>query len=296
MSASNTSERSLLVIGLGMIGGSVLHSARKHGSAERLLGFDASDEVNQLAYEQGVVDNKPAPLEELLAQASLVVLAVPPMAFARLFTELSRLGLSNDAVMTDVASVKRPVLNACQQFAPDLLPQFLPAHPIAGSEQSGLMAAKIDLFKQKKLILTPHADVSGDTAQRVARFWGGLDCLLAELEPDLHDDLLASTSHLPHVLAYVLVDSLLLHPEIDRLFEFAAGGFQDISRTASSDPTMWHDVFFCNKEYVLTAVDLFEKRLALFKAMVVEGDSQQLFDMLSTAKQGRDKYLAKYHS
>ncbi len=296
MTAESATEKSLLVIGLGMIGGSVLRSARAHGSAEVILGYDSRDDVNLLAYEQGVVDNRPAALQELIAQASMIVLAVPPMTFPAVFTELASIGVADGTVLTDVASVKGPVLDACRQFAPELLSVFLPAHPIAGSEQSGLMASKVDLFKQKKLILTPHADVSNAAAHRVANFWGSLDCLLAELEPDLHDDLLASTSHLPHVLAYVLVDSLLLHPETDRLFEFAAGGFQDISRTASSDPTMWHDVFFSNKECVLAAVEQFEKRLALFKSMVENGESQRLFDMLSTAKKGRDNYLAKYRS
>lgn len=296
MPGASATEKSLLVIGLGMIGGSVLRSARTHGSAEVILGYDRRDEVNALAYEQGIIDNPPTPLQELLAQASLTVLAVPPLAFAGVFSELAAIGLADTAVLTDVASVKRPVLEACQQYAPGLLSQFLPAHPIAGSEQSGLMAARVDLFKHKKLILTAHPEVDEVVHRRVSAFWSSLDCLLAELEPDLHDDLLASTSHLPHVLAYVLVDSLLLHPETERLFEFAAGGFQDISRTASSDPTMWHDVFFSNKEFVLKAVEQFEKRLTLFKSMVEQGESQRLFDMLSTAKQGRDNYLAKYRS
>ncbi|MFK8018219.1 MAG: prephenate dehydrogenase [Pseudomonadales bacterium] len=295
-------EDSLLVVGLGMIGGSVLRSVRDASSAAEILGFDAAPRVMSLAYSEGVIDNNVSggtPTDdfiELAEKASLIVIAVPPMSFGKVFGQLARCKLRADAVISDVASVKLPVIEACETVAPQLLKRFIPAHPIAGSEQSGLLASKSGLFSGKKLILTPHECVDDGAHRRGIEFWKSLDCKLAELSPKLHDELLASTSHLPHVLAYVLVDSLLLHPNIDRLFEFAAGGFQAISRTASSDPTMWHDIFFANKDAVLRSVEQFESRLGLFKQLLKEDRSDELFSMLGEAKQARDDYLKKYRS
>jgi len=295
-------EDSLLVIGLGMIGGSVLRSVRDASSARQILGFDAAPGVVSLAFSEGMIDNNATSdtpsddFTDLAEKASLIVIAVPPMAFGKVFSQLANCKLRDDAVITDVASVKLPVIEACVAKTPQLLKRFIPAHPIAGSEQSGLLASKSGLFSGKKLILTPHESVDDSAHRRGTEFWQSLDCKLAELSPKLHDELLASTSHLPHVLAYVLVDSLLLHPNIDRLFEFAAGGFQDISRTASSDPTMWHDIFFANKDAVLRAVEQFESRLSLFKQLLSEDRSEEMFGMLGEAKQGRDDYLKKYRS
>lgn len=290
-------EDTLLVIGLGMIGGSVLRAARDANSASNILGIDRDPGVVDLAAELTMIDNKVESLETLAIKASMIVIAVPPMAFGDIFRQLAAIdGLREDLIISDVASVKLPVMQACNEWAPSLLERFIPAHPIAGSEQSGLMAAKSGLFAEKKLILTPHEHIMPTARARGAEFWGSLNTQLAELTPQLHDELLASTSHLPHVLAYVLVDSLLLHPNIDRLFEFAAGGFQDISRTASSDPTMWHDIFFSNKQAVLRAVEQFEARLSLFKQLLEEDRSEELFNMLGDAKRGRDDYLKKYRS
>ncbi len=290
-------EDTLLVVGLGMIGGSVLHAARDANCARNILGYDSDPGVVTLAFESGIIDNKVESFDALAKRASLIVIAVPPMAFPDVFTQLTAVnGIRDDLVISDVASVKLPVMQACLSQAPELLERFIPAHPIAGSEQSGLLAAKSGLFKDKKLIITPHEKVLPDVQQRGTVFWQSLHTKLAELSPELHDELLASTSHLPHVLAYVLVDSLLRHPNIDRLFEFAAGGFQDISRTASSDPTMWHDIFFSNKKAVLRAVEQFESRLSLFKQLVEEERSEDLFKMLGDAKRGRDDYLEKYRS
>ncbi len=289
-------EESLLVVGMGMIGGSVLLSACAAGSARHILGFDRDSSTMQTACEQGVIENSAGQLRDLAAQASLIVIAAPPSAFAEIFAELASAELNSACVISDVASVKSPVISACIENAPALMPRFIPAHPIAGSEQSGFSAAKNGLFYHKKLILTPHDQTSAEATRRGEAFWSSLDCFLAILGPELHDELLASTSHLPHVLAYVLVDSLLGHQHIGSLFEFAAGGFQDISRTASSDPTMWRDIFMLNKDKVLDAVEAFEGRLSRFKQLLNEGRSDELFAMLEHAKQGRDDYLAKYRS
>lgn len=291
-----TKERCLLLVGMGMIGGSVLHAAMEARSANKIIGFDADLSAMREAFSLGLTENNSGTLEELAPQASLIVLAAPPLAMASVFEALGALDLADDVVISDVASVKGPVLEACKAHAPKYLNRFLPAHPIAGSEKSGLAASRLGLFKAKKLILTPHAGVEESASQRVTEFWQGLECQLASLECELHDELLAATSHLPHVLAYVLVDSLLRHPQTDRLFEFAAGGFQDISRTASSDPTMWHDIFMSNKSAVLDALTQFESRLSVFRRLVENGDSQELHKMLQGAKDGRDDYLAKYRS
>lgn len=296
MTNSVRPEKTLLVIGLGMIGGSLLRAVHEAGGADNFLGFDSNPDCVEQARSAGLVANSAAPLAELAAQASIIAIAAPPLVFDTLFKDLAAAPLADDVVITDVASVKQPVLEACRRNAPSLLARFLPAHPIAGSEKSGLAHSRVELFAGKKLILTPHDAVDEDAYKRVNSFWARLNCTLAELEPVLHDELLASTSHLPHVLAYVLVDSLLGHSQIDRLFEFAAGGFQDISRTASSDPTMWHDIFVSNKQFVLQAVEDFERRLSLFRELLEQDRGAELYDMLHAAKKGRDDYLEKYRS
>lgn len=293
---SGSAEKTLLVIGLGMIGGSVLRAASKAGNADRILGYDSDPSCIQQAYASGLIRNLPTSLAELCAEASCIVIAAPPLAFDSVFAALADIECPENLVITDVASVKQLTLDACLRHAPELAKRYFPAHPIAGSEKSGLAHAKVDLFRDKKLILTPHPQLSDVARDRVQTFWAGLGCQLATLDPKIHDELLASTSHLPHVLAYVLVDSLVRHEHIDRLFEFAAGGFQDISRTASSDPTMWHDIFTANKEPVLRAVEAFQGRLDLFKELLEQDRGDELYEMLMSAKERRDDYLEKYRS
>lgn len=284
---------SVLVVGLGLIGGSVLKAAKDYAPKISCFGYDIDASAVAQACEQGISQNPEGELLALAEQVDLVVVAVPPLAFATVFETLAQLE-NAQTLITDVASVKAPVLKACREHAARLLPRFVPGHPIAGAERSGLASAKQDLFTGKKFILTPHDSTSSEALQRVRGFWGQLRCETVELDAQLHDYLLASTSHLPHALAYVLIDSLMLHAHKEGLFEFAAGGLRDVSRTASSDPTMWHDVFFSNKKHVLEALDGYQQRLQHFRSLIENDESEQLFEMLRNARDGRNAFIERY--
>ncbi len=286
----------LLVIGLGMIGGSVLRAAHSAEICADYYAYDSNKEMLALAVDAGILSESQVSLSELACKASMIVIAVPVLSFADVLAELVSLPLRDDVIISDVASVKGPVFSAFQEHAAQLLPRFVPAHPIAGSEQSGFAASQSNLLDGRKLIITPHDYLDEGVLAQAEAFWASLGCDLAQLPLQLHDQILASTSHLPHVLAYVLVDALLQHEYRGELFEFAAGGFESISRTASSDPTMWHDIFMSNKEAVLESLDMFEARLAVFRQYVVNEQSQELYKMLDEAKNGRNAFLKKFHS
>lgn len=289
----SAAEKKLLVVGLGLIGGSVLMAARDYAPGWQRLGYDRDGGAMRAAAADEVICNVQGDLAALAAEADLIILAVPPLAFKSVFEALANVSPAGK-LLSDVASVKAPVLAACRENAPQWLGYFVPGHPIAGAERSGLGAARQDLFTERKFILTPHPEVCSAKVANVKAFWDSLRCQTVELDADRHDYLLASTSHLPHVLAYVLIDSLLLHEHRDGLFEFAAGGLRDVSRTASSDPTMWHDVFFSNKAHVLEALDAYQARLQHLRELLVNNKSDDLYELLAHARDGRNAFIERY--
>lgn len=285
--ATISSTSTLLVIGLGLLGGSVLHAARKAKLHAHYLGYDERPDVIASAQQLGIIDNASGEFHTLAQQADLIVIAVPVLAFAEVFEQLKQAD-ALDRFITDVASVKAPIVQAVEQAADELPAKFVAAHPIAGSEQSGLRAARADLFQAHKVIITPHSNNDSDALAYIGEFWSALGAEVVSMDAETHDHILASTSHLPHVLAYVLVNTFLAHADVDRLFEFAAGGFRDFSRIASSDPIMWHDILLANKEAVLQAIDQFENNLQLTRRAIEQDDGKALYKLLSEAKTARD--------
>lgn len=290
-----SSSGTLLVIGLGLLGGSVLRAAREAELYGQFLGWDAKAEVMREGRAQGVIDNADHDLNRLAPQANLIVIAVPVLAVSEVFEKLHEAG-ALDRYITDVASVKASIIDAARQAAGEMPAKFVPAHPIAGSEQSGLAAAKADLFRAHKVIVTPSGDGDADALAYVSGFWQALGADVVSMDAETHDKILASTSHLPHVLAYVLVSTLLSQPDVDSLFEFAAGGFRDFSRIASSDPTMWHDILLANKHAVIAAIDRFDTELQATRRLIEQSDSAALFKLLNDAKAARDTRVVSQRS
>ncbi len=285
--AKDPSSSTLLVTGLGLLGGSVLCAARKANLYARYLGYDAQSEVLAQAHQFGITDNAAGEFSVLAQQADLIVIAVPVLAFSEVFQKL-RQANALDRYITDVASVKAPIVQAAEKVAAEPPAGFVPAHPITGSEQSGLQAARADLFQAHKVIVTPHKNNDSGALSYIGDFWAALGAEVVSMDATVHDTILASTSHLPHVLAYVLVNTLLAQPNVDSLFEFAAGGFRDFSRIASSDPTMWHDILLANKAAVLDAIDQFGNNLQITRRVIERDDGSALFKLLSDAKTARD--------
>ncbi len=279
------------VIGLGLMGGSVCRAARSAGSCDRIVGFDLDVAVPLAAQQSGVIDAACESVAALGAEADLVVLAVPLLAVPAVLAELAP-ALREGALLTDTGSAKQSVLLAVgESLSPGQAARFVAAHPIAGSEQSGLDAARADLFAGHKVIVTPTAGQQREALQAVCDFWRGLGSEVLEMEAGHHDEVLALTSHLPHLLAYALVDALAGEKDNREIFRYAAGGFRDFTRIASSDPLMWHDIFRSNRPAVLAGLDQFMARLQNLRDAIDGNDGDEVLRVLTRARASREYFL-----
>ena len=279
----------LVVVGLGLIGGSFAKGLRERGLCREVVGVDLDPESRRLAVELGVVDRCEEQLAAACQGAEVIQLAVPILAMEKLLGELARLELG-DAVLTDVGSAKGNVVRAARSAFAGLPARFVPGHPIAGSEQSGVEAANGGLFRRHKVILTPLAQTDPQALQLVDRLWRELGASVEHMQVEHHDQVLAATSHLPHLLAFGLVDSLAKRSENLEIFRYAAGGFRDFTRIAGSDPVMWHDIFLANREAVLHTLDLFRDDLDALRAAVDAGDGHQLLGVFTRARVAREHF------
>ncbi len=277
------------VIGLGLIGGSFAKAIKERGLSQQIVGFDTSVGTCQIAIQNQVIDYSTTSLVEACQNADLIVLAIPTLAVEKLLPQLAELDLGK-AVITDVGSVKGNIVNAVRLAMPDQLSIFVPGHPIAGSERSGIEAANSELFVNHKVILTPNDQTSLTALQLVTSIWQTLGADVEQMSVEHHDEILAATSHLPHLLAYGLVDCLAKNHDNLDIFRYAAGGFRDFTRIAGSDPIMWHDIFLANKKAVLAILDSYMQELnELYKA-VEEKNGTELLDVFTRAKAARGHF------
>ena len=274
------------VIGLGLIGGSIATGIKQQGLPSSVSAWDANAASLALGHDRGVVDIIAENIYEATAQADLIILAVPVQSMEQVLREIEL----KDQVITDVGSVKSITVEAARRVFGELPKNFIPGHPIAGSEKQGVVAADPNLFRQHKVILTPE-DASNPVAiDRVEKLWRGLGADVVRMSVSHHDDVLAQTSHLPHLLAYALVDTLSAGGDSLEVFEYAAGGFRDFSRIASSDPTMWNDVFQANKGPLVQVLDQYLLKLELLKQLIESGDDDEIKGLLVRAKVARDHF------
>lgn len=279
----------VLVIGLGLIGGSFARGVRTLPRVQRVIGFDLNREECELALALEVVDEIAADLETAVKQADLVMLAVPVKAIERVLETIIP-WLKPDALITDVGSTKLNVVAAAERLWTSLPAGFIPGHPIAGAEKSGVAASDAGLFQHRKVILTPLAGTDPDATLTLARLWQSLGSEVLQMEPRRHDEVLAATSHLPHLLAFSLVDTLAAEAESTDIFRYAAGGFRDFTRIAASDPTMWHDVCFANRAQLLVQIDRYIDGLQGLRAAIDQGDGQRLLGIFTRARASREHF------
>ncbi|MDH1262573.1 bifunctional prephenate dehydrogenase/3-phosphoshikimate 1-carboxyvinyltransferase [Pseudomonas sp. GD03944] len=279
----------LVVIGLGLIGGSFAKGLRERGLCREVVGVDLDPESRRMAVELGVVDRCEESLAAACQGAQVIQLAVPILAMEKLLGELARLDLG-DAVLTDVGSAKGNVVRAARLAFDGMPARFVPGHPIAGSEQSGVEAANGELFRRHKVILTPLEHSDAQAIALVDRLWRELGADVEHMQVEHHDEVLAATSHLPHLLAFGLVDSLAKRSENLEIFRYAAGGFRDFTRIAGSDPVMWHDIFLANREAVLRTLDVFRDDLDALRDAVDAGDGHQLLGVFTRARVAREHF------
>lgn len=290
MDASVASPQRVLVVGLGLIGASLAAALREARFAPVVAGFDIHPAAVALALERGLIDEGETSLPEALAAASLVVLAVPSLAVEDLLPAV-REHVRADAVVTDVASVKGGLVAAAKRVFGELPPRLVPGHPIAGSERSGTAAARAGLFRDHRVILCPDGGTDAAALALVESMWCGTGAEVVCMDVEAHDRVLALTSHLPHALAFTLVDALAREDTSEQIFRFAAGGFRDFTRIASSDPVMWRDVAVANRKALLVAIDTYAGRLAELRSLVDRGDAQGLEALFRRAREARGRNL-----
>lgn len=278
----------LAIIGVGLIGGSLALALREAGYCREVVGSGIDRTSLVRACDLGVIDRFELDICAAVQGAEMVVLATPVGAIESVCRSL-RGCLEKNAVLTDVGSVKTAVVEAVMAGLGELPQRFVPGHPIAGRELSGVEAATADLYHGRRVILTPLKDGDAAAFQEVRRMWQSAGALVEEMAVSHHDEVLAATSHLPHLLAYTLVSSLSRLDEREEIFRYAAGGFRDFTRIASSDPIMWRDICLSNKTFIINMLNHFEQDLAMLTGIVESGDGDRLLSFFQKAKKTRDR-------
>ena len=286
----------LAIIGVGLIGGSLARAAKAGGSVSRVVGFGRGASNLQDALRLQVIDEIAVSAAAAVKDADIVVVAIPVAATEAVLRSIAP-ALKPDAVVSDVGSVKQAVMAAAGRALGAHCARFVPAHPIAGTEASGAAASRADLFRDKRVIFTPDADTDTAALERVAALWRKAGAEVLTMDAAQHDRVFARTSHLPHLLAYQLVDLLshtyepVLPAATPSVFDFAASGFRDFTRIASSDPAMWRDICLHNRDAILNALDHYRTGLEELRAAIARGDGEHLFKLFGDAKHVRDRYI-----
>jgi prephenate dehydrogenase len=282
--------RQLTVIGVGLIGGSLARALREAGEVGEVVGCGRGRANLEKALELGVVDRYSHDIGEAVEGADMVFLGVPLGAMGEAFGAM-RQHLLPDAVITDGGSAKRSVVEACRVAFGELCPAFVPGHPIAGTEKSGVEAAFSTLYRGRRVILTPTEATSAAALKKVEAMWQLCGARVTRMEVGHHDEVLAATSHLPHMLAFSLVDVLARMKENDEIFRYAAGGFRDFTRIASSNPVMWKDICLANREALSEMMERYIGEMSELAAVIRAGDGDRLLEIFSRAKAARDRYV-----
>jgi prephenate dehydrogenase len=262
---------------------------KKAGAVQEIVGYGRDPAHLQTAVDLGVIDRASADLKEALAQAQIIVLAVP-VGITENILRAMQPHLQESSVITDVGSSKGAVVEAARRVFGEVPPRFVPGHPIAGTEKSGVEASVDDLYEGRRVILTPMDNTDSQALQAVRDMWLQTGAQVVQTSVEHHDEVLAATSHLPHMLAFALVDTLATMDDKAEIFEFAAGGFRDFTRIASSDPQMWHDICVTNKSSIVQMLDRFMADLETLRNAINSGDSEYLLQVFQRAKHARDQF------
>lgn len=275
-----------MIFGVGLIGGSVALALKKAGITVQIVGVGRSLESLQEAKNLGVIDTLEINIQAACHAAEIILIAAPVAQTTAILQSIKPY-LNANTVITDAGSTKGDVLAAAKIVLGEQFKQFVGGHPIAGAEKSGASAAKADLFQAKNVVLTPAPETSIHAVASISRLWQACGANVSEMSAQTHDSIFAAVSHLPHLLAFALVDDIASRPNAEQLFGFAASGFRDFTRIAGSHPEMWRDISLANKDALLGEINAFEEELSQIKKLLADENGaglQILFERASTAR------------
>jgi prephenate dehydrogenase len=277
----------LAVLGVGLIGGSVALALKQAGQVGTVIGVGRNPRALDTAIKLGAIDQA-ADVKQAVSTADMVLLATPVGQFPSIMQALVPY-LKPDAIITDAGSTKRDVAASAREHLGKSLSRFVPAHPIAGAEKSGVGAAKADMFLGKHVVLTPLPETSPDAIELVEAMWQACGAKISQMTPLMHDQVFAAVSHLPHLLAFALVAEFANRSNAEQLFEYAAGGFRDFTRIAGSSPEMWRDISLANKQPLLKELKAYQDQIVYLAALLERGDGDALNDLFQQASAARNK-------
>lgn len=290
--ANTATLNKLVIIGVGLIGGSFALALRNAGLVKHIIGVGRSLQNMQCAVERGVIDEIATDMASALHNADLVFLAMPVGQTAHTMAQIAP-HLQANTIITDAGSTKQDVIAAARHHLPlQNRHHFVPGHPIAGTEQSGAQAAQADLYHNKHVILTPLPETSADAVEQVNQLWQACGAQVSIMPADEHDQVFAATSHLPHLLAFTMMNHLnhsTSHPE--NMLRFAGSGLRDFTRIAGSSPEMWRDICLANREVLLKQIEGYQNELCALQEMLKNNEGEALEKAFTQARSVRDNWL-----
>lgn len=285
----------VVVVGVGLIGGSFALSLKRAGAVQRVIGVGRDRSNLDAAHSLGIADRTytlDEPWAAELSTADLVVLATPVGSMAALFAAIAP-ALGSSTLVTDVGSTKQDVIAAAHRHLGAAFARFVPGHPIAGSERSGATAASAALFRERTVVLTPVVETDAEAVTRVGACWTRCGATVQVLDAARHDAILAAVSHLPHLLAYAFVAELAVRADSAEYLDYAATGFRDFTRLAASEPAMWRDVCLGNPAALRRELALYRTQLEQIDALIARGDKDALLALFERARAAREHWLVR---
>jgi len=278
----------ITIIGIGLIGGSLARALKEKKLAKTVFGYGRDRSRLDDAKKSNIIDDYSTQIEEAINHADIIVIATPVGTFRNIFNEVKPL-IANDVIISDVGSTKTNIVDIAKEILGDKSQCFVPAHPIAGKEKSGFEASDGNLYIGKKVIITPIEDNSSESIQVIESMWKNVGAEVDFMSPQSHDDLLGMTSHLPHMLAFSLVNYLVDQNPSASIY--AGGGFKDFSRIASGDAVMWRDICLQNKDKIITHLRGYQSTVEELIDAIDQEESDKLELLFATAKKTRDSWI-----
>ena len=271
------------------MGSSFALAMKRAGLVKRIVGYSKSPSTTAKALQLGVIDVEAASALQAVSGSDIVLIAVPVAAIEGTFKAIKHM-ITPDMLIMDVGSTKTDVVEAAQRILGSLVGSFVPAHPIAGKEVSGVENADVNLYKDRQVIFTPIGRTLTAQLSRAQSVWTALGSKVQSMSPEAHDAAFAAVSHLPHLLAFAMMNSIAAQKNADDFLSLAGSGFRDFTRIAAGDPEMWHDIFMANRTQLLAQIDVFKQTLQGFEASIIANDSQTLETAIAAASKVRAQW------